>query len=74
MNLDFTLFCIQLFYQTGDAYYLEIMDTECDVVDTVVNAVMDFELSQTQQQIVAPQISDECIHSILEYASIPATS
>ena len=68
MDINFTLNCIQLFYQTGDQFYLSIMDQPVELIETVVDSILEFELAESQVFNVAPEVSEECLDSILEYA------
>ena len=68
MNIHHTLSCISLFYKTGNHFYLDAMDTECEILDKIVSDIIAMEQEQSKQYIVAPSVSEETLETIMVYA------
>ena len=68
MNIQHTLSCISLYYKTGNHFYLDTMDTECEILDKIVSEVIAIEQEHNEQYIVAPSVSEETLEAIMAYA------
>ena len=68
MDIQHTLSCVSLFYKTGNHYYLDAMDTECEIIEQIVSEVIAMEQEHSKQYIIAPSVSEETLDTIMEHA------